>query len=439
MKKPVILLIVLAVLVGFAVVYQQKLDQKKNSATLVGAPSREYLLPELPVGDIRQIRISEDGSHLNLKVEGNRWVIQERKGYTASIDAITRAVQSLSQLKIIGKNAVGDSAFAELKLLAPAEGIPVEQSGLQVELMDGKGSVLAAFIAGVSTSTSGGHSSTPSGMMFGGGTEQRYVRIEKDKNTIWLINDPLMEWEVDPKQWIDKNFINIQEIKSVLITTPNPVDSWGAERKTIDSAFELTGATSAEALDTAKANGLTTLLANGTFIDVQPKAEVNPELFKGATTVKITTFEGFTYDVKFIIHSEGAGENAEEKCFFTFDVTAELVATRQVPADEKPEDKTKNDEAFATKLKTLQTKLEKEKELSHWAFEISAYNVDVLRMKRGDILRENTTPPTPAVPNLNNGALPGMGALTPQLQPAEPAEPAPEAAAPQTPAPVEAP
>lgn len=430
MKKPVVLIIILAALIAFAAFYQQKRDNRSNSAKLAGAPNRELLLPDLPLADIRQIRIREASNELNLEVEGNRWVVKQRNGYSASIDAITRAVQNLATLKIIGKNVVGESAFSELKLLPPAKETPVEKSGLQVELLDGKGAVLASFIAGGFTTTTGGFSSTQGGMMMGNASEQRYVRIEKDQNTVWLVNDPLHEWQVRPQEWLDKDFIKIQEIKSVIVTAVNPADSWAAERKTIDSPFELVGAANGDALDTAKANGLTTLLSNSTFTDVEAKAQVQPDFFKDATSARITTFDGFTYEVKFVIRQVSPDEEADEKSLFTYDVTANIAKTREIPADEKPEDKQKNDEAFAAKVKALEAKLEKEKTLANWVFEMSSYNVEVLRMKRAEVLREkDSAAPTPAV-NAMPGLPPGVGPLTPPVS-------APAPVAPPAPTPVE--
>jgi hypothetical protein len=414
MKKPVLLLVVLVALVGFAFFYSKKRDNRVNSARLEGAPMRSLLLPKLATGEVRKIRLHEDKTQVNLAVEGDRWVLQERSGYPAAFDKIKQVVQGLSELKILGKTPVGKTALPELYLQPPDEAEP-GRSGLLVELLNDKGEALASFVAGRGVESSGGASS---GNFMGGPGEQRFVRIPADKDTAWIVSAESMgELTPDAAQWIDKSFLNVANIKSVEVTFKDAANSWKAEKKDKASAFEFAGAPSGEALDTAKASALDTVLSGATFTDVLPKDKATPDFMKDAVTAKLLTFDGFLYDCRILEKKEG-GPEAEPKYFLTVSVSAELAKERKPEPEEKPEDKKTKDEAFAAEKKTLEDKLAKEKQFSGWVYEVSSYAVDALLAKRSTLLRAPSAPEaTPA------GGAPTSGLPSIQMPSVAPARP----------------
>lgn len=442
MKKPVILLIILAVLIGFAVIYEKGLTSRVNSAALAGAPMRQLLLPELSSADtnlaerIRGLRILDGEKKVNVALADGRWTVAERSGYPASYTKIESAVKALSEMKVKGKREIGKSVLGEVKLLPPGEGA-ADKTGLQVELLDEKGGALAGLIAGASTSTSGG-ASAASGNMFGGPGEMRFVRVPggKDRDTVWSVDDSFYELSSEPKDWLDKAFVDVRKIKSADITTVNAADSWKAERKDENAAFTLANAAKDDELDTAKADGLNSLMSGVLFNDVLPKDKVNAEFMKSAVKAKLVTFDGFTYDIE-ALQQKGSEADSTEKDYITVKVSAEIPKERKAPADEKPEDKKKKDDEFAASNKVLEDKLTKEKAMEGWVYEVPSYNLNVLFKKRSEVLREKQPPaPAPGTPAPGTPA-PGTppGPLAPLSPPALPGAPPPL----QPPAPVRTP
>jgi len=409
MKRNTILLIVLAALVGIAFFVKQGKTRRLSTAT-ANIKQREFLLPDLPVNDIRKIRIREGDKTVNLSVVNGKWAVAERSGYPASFDKISRALLSLRELKISGGVPMAKENLGSVKLLGPDDG-SAENTGLQVDLMNEKGEMLASLVAGKNVETSGGASSGS----FSGPGEQRFVRIAKDDGTAWLVSEAFSGLQPNPQDWIDKGFIDVRKLKSVQINAPNPADSWGAEHKDENSEFTLMEPKNGDELDTAKAGGLASLLANPTFNDVLPKDKATPDFMKGALTAKLATFEGFNYEVK-LLEKKEPGKEAESKDYLTVAVTANIPKERKPEKDEKEEDKKKKDEEFAGKKKELEEKLAREKAAEGWVFEVSNYAVNTLLKKRGEILRDKPKPPaTPEikVPQPAAGATPSPAAAAP--------------------------
>lgn len=399
MKKPTTLLLILAVLTGFAWYYNQNKTKRVNSASLVGAEMRALLFPELPINDVRKIRIREGKSQVTVAVQDNQWRVTERDNYPASFDKIHRTLMGLRELKIAGKLSVGKGALADLQLVAPGE-IATGRTGLSVELMNEKGDVIASVIAGKNVESSGGASS---GQFMGGPGQQRFVITNnpKDKDTVWQVGEGLEELQPQPQEWLDKAFLDVRQIKSAAVTSPNATDSWTALKNDENSEFILGEPKNGDELDTAKATGLNSVLSTATFTDILPKEKVTPDMFKGAITAKLTTFEGFTYDVK-LLEQKGASEG-DSKVLFSYTVSANINKVRNPEKDEKPEDKDKKDKEFAANVKQLEDKLAKEKKAEGWVFEMSNYVVTTLLQKRSELIREKA--PAPAAPSIN---LPGL-------------------------------
>lgn len=428
MKKPVVLLIVLAALVAFATIYDKGLSKRVNSATLVGAKMREFLFPDLLADQVRGINVREGDKTVRINLKDGKWQIAERSSYTASIDKVKRVVSYLSELKIKGKEEVKDSLLGEVKLLSPGEAA-ADRTGLQVDLLNEKGEIITSVIAGERTSTSGGASAS-SGNMFGGPGESRFARIPKgnDGNTVWFVEDSFYEVSTDAKEWVDKAFVDVQKVISAEITLANAADSWKAERKDPDSAFVFVNAPAGEELDTAKADGLTNVLASAYFNDVLPKDKVTPDFMKGASKAKLVTAQGFTYEIE-IIEKKDTDAKAgttppDPKYYMTVKVSANIPKERKAAADEKPEDKKAKDEQFAIETKALEEKLAKEKGYEGWVYDVSNYTIGILLKKRSEIIRDKT----PAAPSANGSGIPGVPSIPGIMPP-----PAPGAAGAATP------
>lgn len=422
MKRNTLLLLILAVLVGAAVFIQQGKNRRLTTAS-ASVKMRALLLPDLPVNDVRKIRVREGDKQVNLAMTGGKWTVAERSNYPASFDKISRALMSLRELKIAGGQPVKKADLASIKLLGPEDG-GADSTGMLVELMNEKGDTLASFIAGKTVETTGGASAGS----FSGPGEQRFVRVPKDEGTAWLVSDTFSEFQPAPQDWVDKAFIDVRKLKSASITAPQASDSWGGERKDENAEFTLMEPKGGDELDTAKASGLSYLLSNPTFTDVVPKDQATPDFMKGAVAARLSTFEDFVYDVKVVEKKEPAkdGKEPEAKDYLTVSVSANIPKERPPVKDEKEEDKKKKDEEFAARKKELEEKLAREKAVEGWIFEVSNYTINTLLKKRSEILRDKPKPPpTPEI------KLPAPGTPpTPAPATAPPAASPPPATAP---------
>src|SRR5438128_174199 len=131
MKRNSLLLIVLAALLAAAFFIQQ--GKNKSLSTAVSSIKlRPLLLPDLPVNDIRKIRIREGTKQASLALTGGKWTVAERSNYPASFEKISRTLKSLLELKISGGVPISKDDLGSVKLLSPDEG-PADRTGLLVE------------------------------------------------------------------------------------------------------------------------------------------------------------------------------------------------------------------------------------------------------------------------------------------------------------------
>lgn len=391
MKKLLILLVVLGGLIGFAVYYQNEQNKTLNTAATRGVRQREYLLPGLRVEALRKFILKDDKNTVTITVSDDlkSAVVAERAGYPASMDKLSSTMSDLREQKISSKVQIGKSAWAKNKLKAPGDG--AEGIGTQVEMKDGADKALATLILGDNTDISG--TNNPNPMM--GGTSQRLVRTIEDGETIWQVGNTFFDLEAKAENWIDKSFIDVQKIKEIAVTAPKADDSWTINRaKDSDTDFVLVTSLTTESLDNSKITA-SSLLSSPSFNDVSPKDKA-AELLKDATKVKITTFDGFTYDI--LVAKQG--KDGGEKYYMSVNVAADIPKSRAPVKDEKEEDKKKADEAFAADKKSREEKLAKEQKFAGWVYEVSEYTVNNLLKKRSEVVKlevpKATEPAKPA-------------------------------------------
>lgn len=408
MKKIITLLIILAALVGAAVFQQKDRKSRLSSAARKGVDMRQFLLPDLDVNSVQKIRIKDGNSEANIALNGSLWIVAERGGYEASFDKISRALLALKEQKISRKEIVGKTSWGKVGVQPPGE--PDAQGiGTLVELLDAKGNIKKSMVLGNNVSSSGNNNTSPLN-----GNSERLIRIPEDGDTIWVVGNTFSDLESKPESWLDKAFFDVQKAASVEITAEKPDDSWKAARaKESDADFTLVaGAKPGEKLDNSKAS-LGSILSGPAFNDVLSKDKA-ATIMKGAVKAKITTFDGFTYDVQSV--KQAAKTGSGDKYFLTVSVSANIAKQRAAVKDEKAEDKKKNDEEFAAEKKKKEEKLAAEKKLEGWIFEVSEYTVSTLFKKRGEVLAapEKKDEPAAGAPSTPAG-LPDIKKMVPGL------------------------
>lgn len=421
MKKIVILLILLVGIGGIAY-YKSNERNFRLSNSSASVKSREYLFPEFDINGIRKIHIKDDKNESNLTVQNDTWVINERGGYPINKEKLQTALMSLKYEKIKAGRRIGKDSWGKVGVNSPGD-TSAFGVGTLVELFDDKGGLKHSFVLGGQVNSSGGGNEQMK--MFGGATGNRFVRI-KNEDPIWEIGDQLTDLVTPPDSWLDKVFLNVEKIKSIEVIATKPEDSWKASRPDAETTdFILEGAKPNEKIDNGKAS-LAALLSSPTFNDVQTKDKA-AELLKDAVKAKIVTFDGFTYDVQ--VGKKKVGET--DKYYLTTVVSAVFPKERAPVKDEKPEDKKKNDDAFAEEKKKLEEKLDSEKRFAGWVYEVTEYTVSTLLKKRSEILADPEKPGDPAAGAAVEGdnGLPNVRKMFPGLPMQPPAPSAPSAPA----------
>ncbi len=394
MKKIIILLVVLVAIAGTAYLQSNKRNSRLNRSIL-NVKSRELLFPEFDINGIKKIRIKEDKAETTLAVQNDTWVVLERGAYPVEKEKLQTALLSLKYEKIKAGRHIGKDSWGKVGVNSPGNA-SAYGVGTLVELYDEKDTLKYSFVLGGKVSTSGG-SNNEQMKMFGGPAGNRFVRIQGE-DTIWEINDQLPDLVTKPDAWLAKGFFDVQKLKSVEITAAKPEDSWKAARADETADFILDGAGPGEKIDAGKVS-LGTLLSSPTFNDVVSKDKAAATM-KGGVKALLTTFDGFTYNVQAV---KLAGQGDGDKYYLTVGVGANILKERPVMKDEKPEDKKKNDKAFAEEKKKLEEKLANETKFVGWVFEVTEYTVSSLLKKRSEIIAA----PTPA-----NQQVPAAGGNT---------------------------
>ncbi len=428
MKKIIILLVVLVAIAGTAYFQSNKRNSRLNRSVM-NVKSRELLFPDFDINGIKKIRIKEDKSETTLAVQNDTWVVLERAGYPVEKEKLQTALMSLKYEKIKGSRHIGKDSWGKVSVNSPGNATATGV-GTLVELFDEKDTLKHSFVLGGQVTSSGG-SNNDQMKMFGGATGDRFIRIQGE-DTIWLIGDQLPDLVTKPDVWLAKGFFDVQKLKSVEVTAAKPADSWKATRADETGDFTLVGAGPGESIDAGKVS-LGTLLSSPTFNDVLSKDKAAATM-KDAVKAKLITFDGFTYNIQAV---KQAGQGDGDKYYLTMSVSADFPKERAAVKDEKPEDKKKNDEAFAEEKKKLEEKLANEKRFEGWVYEITEYTVSSLLKKRAEIL--GTPPPAnqqaPAAGgNASPSGLPDIKKMIPGLNLAPPTTVPGSSAAPAVPA-----
>lgn len=421
MKKIVILLVLLAGIVGAAYYQSNQRNSRLNRASSGATKTRELLLPDFDINGIKKLRIKEDKQETTVTVQGDQWVVAERGSYPANKEKLQTVLMSLKYEKIKAGRRIGKDSWGKIGVNSPGDATAFGV-GTLVELLDEAGTVKHSFVLGGKVSSSGGQDSQMS--MFGGGPQgNRFIRL-KNEEIIYEIANQFSDIENKPEAWLLKDFVAVSKLKSIEVTAPKAEDSWKASKKAeSDADFVLEGAKAGEKLDDGKVS-LASFLSSPSFDDVLAKDKA-AETLKDSVKAVLTTFEGFTYTVQ----AAKKTVDGSDKWYMTVTTTAAIPQKREAVKDEKPEDKKKKDEEFDTQKKTLEEKLAKEKACDGWVYQVTEYTINTLFKKRSEIIKKDEpkadAAPTPAIPGLTPGTIPG---LKPVTSPAEPAKPSADAA-----------
>jgi hypothetical protein len=366
------LLICLLVVLGIAglmIYHKQNVTSQSGNAT-----AGDKLIAQFPINDVARIRIKQGTNELNLGVS-DIWRVRERKDYAANFSQIHDFVMKLNDMKVVQSEKVGPSDLPRLALAAG------QGSNVVVDLSDQNGKTIKTLLLGKLHRQKPRGASPFGDMDDAGYPDGRYVMVGSNSDTVALVSDALSTIEPRPDQWLDKDFLKIEKIRSVAVTYPEATNSWKVTRQSDNSPWQLADATPTEQLDVSKMTSATGQLGSPSFTDIDTTSQPEQLGLDKPKVITVDTFEDFTYTIK-------VGQLASNNYSIMVAVAAQLPKERATAPDEKPEEKAKLDKEFKDKQQKLQDKLKKEEGYGKWIYLVSNWTLDPLLKTRTELLVE---------------------------------------------------
>src|SRR6202042_3461793 len=95
-------------------------------------------------------------------------------------------------------------------------------AGTGVEFMDVRGKIMASLLLGKK------HLRESSSPLANGSADGRYVLLSKKPDEVFLVADALEAFQPKPQMWLSKNFIKVEQIKSIALDAGT--NSWKIAR-----------------------------------------------------------------------------------------------------------------------------------------------------------------------------------------------------------------
>ncbi len=373
-----LVLVLLVVLGGLALF----LKNRNSASWSETATTSSGKILDFPLNDVSQVTIKEGGAELNLAKKEGVWTVKERADYPADFDKVSALLRKVWELKSVQDVKAGPSQLSRLQLTEPAAG---SGNGTLIDLKGAGDKRIAALLLGKKNLRNPDQPPSEGGGIPAG----RYVMAQDGGNHVFLISDTFDEIQTKPEQWLSREFIKIENTKSIAVAGTTPAVNWKIVRDAAASPWKLADAKPGEELDNAKATGAASMFTAASLADVlPPDAPVTDTGLDKPSTIRIETFDNFVYELRI-------GKLMGENYPVLVSVKADLPKERTPAADEKPEDKGKLDLEFQTKQKQLADKLATEQKLPARPYLIPKSTIDQMLKDRALLLAEKKPSPSP--------------------------------------------
>jgi len=377
-KQLIILVVLLAVVGGAGLMIRRHSQSSWQSADKnIG----QKLLGGLPINDVAQLVIKHGTNEVNLARKDNLWRVRERNDYPANFQQISEFLIKASELKVTQSEKAGRSQLPKLAL-APGQGtnLPTE-----VDFKDQGDKTLRSLLLGKKHMKKSERPSPMGEMGDEGWPDGRWVKVG-DSDTVAVISEAFVNIEPKPDQWLNKDFIHVEKVRSLAAVFLNATNSWKLTRETESGEWKLAEAKPTEILDSTKTSSLAGALGSPSFSDVVVGAKPEALGLDKPTTLTIETFDGFTYNLK-------VGQKTNDNYPLALTIAAQFPKERTPGKDEKAEDKTKLDKEFKDSQKKLEDKLAQEKTFEPWTYLVNSWTLDSVLKERSQLMTEKKEEP----------------------------------------------
>ena len=369
-KQFVLVVVVLAALVagGWTVMKWQR-----GSYEVADARVGQKLLPGFKVDDVAAITITEPGASLALVRTDKGWTVKERNGYPANVEAIRDVLVKLEALKVAQAEAITDALRPRLQLAAPGGTAKSEETGTGIELKARDGKPVASLVLGKKTTKQVNipgltGESVPSG---------RYVLVASDPQRMNVVAEPFTGVTAKPQQWIARDYLKIERIKSIAVLGPDGKERWSVMRPDEAAGWQWSAPGT---LDGGKAQDGASALYSMQIADAAANVSDADAGLDYPVIVRAQTFDGWTYDLRI-------GKAAPDDRYYAKASVSGVLPEKRAPrADAKAEDAAKDDNAFTERLAAMTAKLEREQALGAFTVLLPKSTVDPLLRERSALV-----------------------------------------------------
>ena len=213
--------------------------------------------PEFPTNDVEQLIVKQPAAQMFLGKKDDIWVVHDRGDYPANFDNIREFILKICGLKVKLAPEVGASQLPRMELTT---------NGTLVEFKDKNGKLLSSLLLGMKHLSEG---KAPGG----GYPDGRYVMVGSDIKTVAVVSDsnngdPFSNAEAKPEEWLNKDFLHVNNLKSISVTATNATNNWKVFRDKENGDWILADPKKDEKLDPMKTSVLNNVLASASFADV---------------------------------------------------------------------------------------------------------------------------------------------------------------------------
>ena len=433
-KGLAVILGLLALVMGVGAIVTLR-DQGATTPAAGAAKLGQPVLPQLKAAEVARITIRAPQATLTLEKKNERWVINEIGGFPADLDKVSELVVKAIELKTGQVEAIGESDRARMQL-----GTPVPAT-VPASAAASTATPAATATSGIKGSTGGSAEGAATALVFaaadgkllaelwlgkkyfktapeGDATKAqgdgRYVMFPADPARMVVVADPLKQASSNASDWIAREGVAVDNIKSLEVILP--AGSYRIARALLETPWELDGGSATAAkvakpaaavkagspaasspaagpgssaaaggLDQSRANNASFALAK---LDLEDIAAADTAAGTGTAVDKAgeiiaSTFDGIDYRIKV-----GSLEGTR----YRVQITVQGDISRSAPSappNEKPEDKTKREKAFAEQTAALNARIAREKALGPFTLLMAKTKFDeVLKPREAMLVQE---------------------------------------------------
>ncbi len=231
--KQLILVLGLLVVLGGAALFLRQRDSATWSQSAVASSDKVL---DFPLNDVSQVTLKTGETELNLVKKENTWRVVERADYPADFQKVASLIRKLWELRAAQTVEVGESQLGRLDL--------TDTAATSIQLQGESDKKLAALLLGKKQMREAagnlGRGEFPVG---------RYVMTPARAGQVFLAAQTFDEVETKPESWLNRDFIKVENPKSISLIATTPATKWQLTRENATADWTLAETKSGEELD----------------------------------------------------------------------------------------------------------------------------------------------------------------------------------------------